>query len=262
LARKRIDRVKAELEQVRQQRKTQRKERMRVPLPHASIVGYTNSGKSSLLNKLTESKVLAEDKLFATLDTTTRKLELPDGQQMLITDTVGFIRNLPHRLVESFKATLEESVLADFLVHVLDASEPKVLKFFETTMKVLSELNISEKPMIVVLNKIDLVDDPVRMQELRAHFEDAVFISVKTGEGMEILLDRLNGMIINRVVHLQLRLPQSRMDIASLIHREGKTLSTEYEGNDIVIDCVMPKRLESKVIEFAISNDAANAAED
>lgn len=257
MARKRIDRVKAELEQVRQQRKTQRKERMRVPLPHASIVGYTNAGKSSLLNKVTESTVLAEDKLFATLDTTTRKLELPDGQQLLVTDTVGFIRNLPHRLVESFKATLEESVLADFLVHVLDASEPKVFTFFETTMKVLSELDISEKPMIVVLNKIDLVDDAVRLQELRSRFEDAVFISVKTGEGIDVLLDRLNGMILNRVVHLRLRLPQARMDLASMIHREGKTLSTEYEGNDVLIDCVLPKRLEAKVIEFSIEAAAS-----
>ncbi|MEZ5328952.1 MAG: GTPase HflX [Verrucomicrobiales bacterium] len=197
MARKRIDRVKAELEVVRQQRKTQRKERMRVPLPLASIVGYTNAGKSSLLNKVTESSVLAEDKLFATLDTTTRKVELADGQQLLLTDTVGFIRNLPHRLVESFKATLEESVIADFLVHVLDASEPKVSKFYETTMDVLTELEISDKPMVVVLNKIDLVDDPVRLNELRIAVPDAVMISIKTGEGMEELLDWLNGMIIN-----------------------------------------------------------------
>ena len=250
MARKRIDRVKAELEVVRQQRKTQRKERMRVPLPLASIVGYTNAGKSSLLNKVTESSVLAEDKLFATLDTTTRKVELADGQQLLLTDTVGFIRNLPHRLVESFKATLEESVIADFLVHVLDASEPKVSKFYETTMDVLTELEISDKPMVVVLNKIDLVDDPVRLNELRTLFPGAVMISIKSGEGMEELLDRLNGMIINRVVHLRLRLPQARMDLASLIHREGKTLSTEYDGNDVLIDCVIPKRFEAKVAEY------------
>ena len=250
MARKRIDRVKAELEVVRQQRKTQRKERMRVTLPLASIVGYTNAGKSSLLNKITESTVLAEDKLFATLDTTTRKVELADGQQLLLTDTVGFIRNLPHRLVESFKATLEEAVLSDFLVHVLDASEPKVSKFYETTMEVLGELEIADKPMVVALNKIDLVDDPVRLNELRILFPDAVMISIKTGEGMEELLDRLNGMIINRVVHLRLRLPQARMDLASLIHREGKTLSTEYDGNDVLIDCVIPKRFEAKVSDF------------
>ena len=126
LARKKIDRVKAELEKVRQQRKTQRKERNRADLPHAAIVGYTNAGKSSLLNGLTESSVLAEDKLFATLDTTTRKLDLDDGQTILLTDTVGFVRRLPHGLVESFKATLEEAVLADFLIHVIDGSSENV----------------------------------------------------------------------------------------------------------------------------------------
>ena len=259
IARKRIDRVKAELDQVLEQRKTQRKERTRVPLPQASIVGYTNAGKSSLLNKITHSDVLAEDKLFATLDTTTRKLELPDGQQLLITDTVGFIRNLPHRLVESFKATLEESVLADFLVHVLDASEPKVFSFFETTMKVLGELKIADKPMVVVLNKIDLVEDPVHLHELKTHFDDAVLISVKTGAGLDELLHRLNGMILDRVVRLRLRLPQSRMDLVSLIHREGKTLSMDYEGNDVLIECVVPKRFESAIEAYAESTAVLEA---
>jgi GTP-binding protein HflX len=250
MARKRIDRAKEELEQVREQRKTQRKERTRVPLPHASIVGYTNAGKSSLLNRVTDSDVLAEDKLFATLDTTTRRVELPDGQQLLLTDTVGFIRNLPHRLVESFKATLEEAVLADFLIHVLDASEPKVFKFYETTMEVLGELGINGKPMIVVLNKTDLVDDPIRLHELEIHFEDAVFISVKTGAGFVELTHRLNSMIVDRVVRLHLRVPQARTDLESLVHREGKTLATEYEGNDILLDCVVPKRLEAKFEGF------------
>ena len=140
LARKKIDRVKAELEKVRQQRKTQRKERNRADLPHAAIVGYTNAGKSSLLNGLTESSVLAEDKLFATLDTTTRKLDLDDGQTILLTDTVGFVRRLPHGLVESFKATLEEAVLADFLIHVIDGSSENVEEHYRTTLDVLKEL--------------------------------------------------------------------------------------------------------------------------
>ena len=145
LAREKISRVKAEIEQVRKQRSTQRKERSRVPVPHAAIVGYTNAGKSSLLNKMTGSEVMAEDMLFATLDTTTRKLELPDGQPLLLTDTVGFVRNLPHRLVEAFKATLEEAVLSDFLIHVLDASAPKVYDFHQTTLEVLAELGADEK---------------------------------------------------------------------------------------------------------------------
>jgi GTPase len=133
---KRVDKLKADLEEVKKQRETMRKERGRVDLPHSAIVGYTNSGKSSLLNKLANSDVLAEDKLFATLDTTTRKLDLPDGTSMLLTDTVGFIRNLPHDLVQSFRATLEESVLADFLIHVIDASSSQALEFYQTTTKV------------------------------------------------------------------------------------------------------------------------------
>ena len=151
LARKKIDRVKAELEKVRQQRKTQRKERNRADLPHAAIVGYTNAGKSSLLNGLTESTVLAEDKLFATLDTTTRKLDLDDGQTILLTDTVGFVRRLPHGLVESFKATLEEAVLADFLIHVIDGSSENVEEHFQTTLDVLKELGADEKRIIPCL---------------------------------------------------------------------------------------------------------------
>ena len=148
LARKKIDRVKAELDKVRQQRKTQRKERNRADLPHAAIVGYTNAGKSSLLNGLTESSVLAEDKLFATLDTTTRKLDLDDGQTILLTDTVGFVRRLPHGLVESFKATLEEAVLADFLIHVIDGSSENVEEHYKTTLDVLKELGANEKRII------------------------------------------------------------------------------------------------------------------
>ena len=153
LARKKIDRVKAELEKVRQQRKTQRKERNRADLPHAAIVGYTNAGKSSLLNGLTESTVLAEDKLFATLDTTTRKLDLDDGQTILLTDTVGFVRRLPHGLVESFKATLEEAVLADFLIHVIDGSSENVEEHFQTTLDVLKELGADEKESYLPLTK-------------------------------------------------------------------------------------------------------------
>ena len=170
---KRVDKLKADLEEVKKQRETMRKERGRVDLPHSAIVGYTNSGKSSLLNKLSNSDVLAEDKLFATLDTTTRKLDLPDGTSMLLTDTVGFIRNLPHDLVQSFRATLEESVLADFLIHVIDASSSQALEFYQTTTKVLAELGAGEKRALLVLNKTDLIDD-TRQLELRREFPDAI----------------------------------------------------------------------------------------
>ncbi|MGJ8634123.1 MAG: GTPase HflX, partial [Luteolibacter sp.] len=183
LAHMSIDRCKRELEVVRKQRKTQRKEREKFETPHGAIVGYTNAGKSTLLNKLSGADVMAKDMLFATLDTTTRRIELPDGQPLLITDTVGFVRNLPHRLVEAFKATLEEAVLADFLIHVLDATAPEIEIFHETTLKVLGELGASDKKIITVLNKIDAVTDPDTLESLNRNFPDALHTSSLTGLG-------------------------------------------------------------------------------
>lgn len=249
LAYKRLDRVKAELEEVKRQRDTMRKERSRVPLPHASIVGYTNAGKSSLLNRLTEANVLAEDKLFATLDTTTRRLELPDGQALLLTDTVGFIRNLPHDLVQSFRATLEEAVLADFLIHVVDASASQAHEFYQTTTQVLSELGAGDKRVLLALNKVDLVDD-ARLLELKRLFPEAVMISVHTGQGLEDLFHRLHDMLIDRVVRLDLTVPLNRMDLVAFLHEQGKVLSEDYERGVADIQCVISKRFESKFTPF------------
>lgn len=252
LARKRIDRIKSELEDVRRNRETQRKQRSDEGIGQASIVGYTNAGKSSLLNALAGADVLAEDKLFATLDPTTRRLELPDGQPLLMTDTVGFVRNLPHRLVEAFKATLEEAILADFLVHVLDASSQEIFSFYETTVSVLKELGAVEKPTVLVLNKMDLVaDDEERVQELKAHFgEDAVFLSVATGEGMDALIGKMSDLMVDRVARLKLRIPQARQDVIALLHREAKILSTDYEGNDVLLTSIVPHALRHRVEKF------------
>lgn len=171
LVRKRIDKLKTELTEVRARRATQRKQRERVPVPHAAIVGYTNAGKSSLLKRMTEADVLVADKLFATLDTTTRRIELPNNRPLLLTDTVGFVRNLPHDLVDAFKATLEEAVLADFLIHVVDASQPDAIAFHKTTLDVLQELGAEEKPILTVFNKIDLAE-PEQLRPLRLHFPE------------------------------------------------------------------------------------------
>ena len=252
LARKKIDRVKAELEKVRQQRKTQRKERNRADLPHAAIVGYTNAGKSSLLNGLTESTVLAEDKLFATLDTTTRKLDLDDGHTILLTDTVGFVRRLPHGLVESFKATLEEAVLADFLIHVIDGSSENVEEHFQTTLDVLKELGADEKRIIPAINKTDIISTE-RLEELKIIFPDAVLISVKNGHGIEDLLSKINEMLLSKIVRKTLKIPQSRQDLVALLHREGKILSQEYEQNDIIINAIYSKRFLAKFAEFVMA---------
>ena len=259
LARKKIDRVKAELEKVRQQRKTQRKERNRADLPHAAIVGYTNAGKSSLLNGLTESTVLAEDKLFATLDTTTRKLDLDDGQTILLTDTVGFVRRLPHGLVESFKATLEEAVLADFLIHVIDGSSENVEEHFQTTLDVLKELGADEKRIIPAINKTDIISTE-RLEELKIIFPDAVLISVKNGHGIEDLLSKINEMLLSKIVRKTLKIPQSRQDLVALLHREGKILSQEYEQNDIIINAIYSKRFLAKFAEFVMAENVESPA--
>jgi GTP-binding protein HflX len=256
LARKRIDRIKAELDDVRRNRQTQRKQRTDEGICQASIVGYTNAGKSSLLNALSGASVLAEDKLFATLDPTTRRIELPDGQPLLITDTVGFVRNLPHRLVESFKATLEEAVLADFLIHVLDASSPEIFSLYETTVNVVKELGAGEKTSIIVLNKIDLIDVD-RLHELGSHFDgNSVFISAHSGEGLDKLIHRISDMMVDRVYRLQLRIPQARQDLVALLYREGKIVSEDYENNDILINAVIPHSLRHRYDDFMEPKEA------
>ena len=258
LAHERIEAIRDELENVRRQRGTQRKERTRQGIPAAAIVGYTNAGKSSLLNALTGADVLAQDILFATLDTTSRKIELPDGQPLVLTDTVGFIRNLPHRLVEAFKSTLEEAVLADFLIQVVDASDEEALRHYETTCSVLQELGAGDKPMIVVWNKIDLLPEEERAATL-ARLSEAVKdypclpLSVLQGVGAESLLHACVEMLTHRVTTASYRIPQSESRIIALMHRDGKVLSTEYEGNDVVVQAILPKEFAARIAAYCIS---------
>ncbi|MDG1071969.1 MAG: GTPase HflX [Akkermansiaceae bacterium] len=252
LARKRISSLKSQLEDVRKQRATQRKERQKADTATAAIVGYTNAGKSTLLNKISGADVMEADMLFATLDPTTRRIELEDGQTLLLSDTVGFVRNLPHRLVESFKATLEEAILADFLIHVLDATSDEVFAHYETTRKVLGELGADEKRSLVVLNKIDRVEDEGLLADLRARFPDALEASAVTGEGLVEVVAKFAEFLSDRVVRLNFRIPQDRGDISGLIHREGKVISTDYEGNDVLLTAVVPKDLAGRVAEFQV----------
>lgn len=245
-----IDRAKRELEIVRKQRKTQRKEREKLETPHAAIVGYTNAGKSTLLNILSGADVMAKDMLFATLDTTTRRIELPDGQPLLITDTVGFVRNLPHRLVEAFKATLEEAVLADFLIHVLDASAPEIQRFHDTTLEVLKELGAEDKQVITVLNKIDRVTDPEALAALERQFPDALHASAFNGTGLDALLKACCDILADRISRKSYRIPQNRADLVSLLHRDAKVLSTNYEGDDILVSAVVPPAIAGRLELF------------
>jgi len=238
-----IDRCKRELVQVRQARATQRKDRKRAPVPNAAIVGYTNAGKSSLLRRLTGADVLIEDKLFATLDTTTRKIALPNKQPLLLTDTVGFVRKLPHRLVEAFNATLEEATLSDFLIHLLDASQPEVIEFYNTTMKVLAELGADAKRTIVVFKKIDKIRDNTVLMALRRHFPEAIFLSVHTGEGLGELVERMGELVANGMVTREFLIPQSAGALMAQLHRHARVLETHYEGDHVRVVAVLPERM-------------------
>jgi GTP-binding protein HflX len=248
-----MDRLKRDLVEVRRNRANQRKDRKRAPVPNVAIVGYTNAGKSSLLRRLTGAEVLVEDALFATLDTTTRKIDLPNKQPLLLTDTVGFIRKLPHQLVESFNATLEEAVMADFLVHLLDASHPRVLEFYGTTMKVLNDLGADHKKTLTVFNKIDRVEDPITRAMLRNAYPEAIFISVHSGEGLDLLVEQLGNLVGEGNKEVGLLIPHSRPDMLAKLHREGVVHETTYEEECSRIRATVPERLRNALSEFLVS---------
>ena len=250
------DRLKNELKQIKSARATQRKDRQRTPVPNCAIVGYTNVGKSSLLRRLTGADVLVENKLFATLDTTTRKVSLPSKQPLLLTDTVGFVRKLPHRLVEAFKATLEEAAQADFLVHLLDASAPEVMEFYDTTMKVLAELGADKRPMLVVFNKTDKVTDDAKLHGLRVHFPDALFISVHTGEGLDALLAKMNELASPGTLTRNLRLPPSEAGLIARLHREAQVHKITYDDADTLLTVTIPARLTRDCARFMQSDES------
>jgi GTP-binding protein HflX len=255
-----MDRLKEDLKNVRRSRATQRKDRKRAPVPNAAIVGYTNVGKSSLLRKLTGAEVLVENKLFATLDTTTRKIALPNKQPLLLTDTVGFIRKLPHELVESFNATLEEAALSDFLIHVLDASHPRVMEFYNTTMKVLTDLGADTKEMLVVFNKVDKVEDPSTTAVLRMHFPHAVFISVHSGQGLDEFIDRISEFVNKNVGQAELCLPLDRADILARLHREGVVHNVAYEDDCIRVRASLSDRTADELASFKARKPGASVA--
>lgn len=253
MVRTQISKVKRELKTVIQHRHLQRKKRMTVPVPTCAIVGYTNAGKSSLLNKLTNSDILAEDKLFATLDPTSRRCPLPSGQPLVVTDTVGFVRNLPHRLVEAFKATLEEAVVSNFLIHVIDVNSPEIDAHARTTLDVLRELGADKKQIITVFNKVDAALNENKHDDLRLHFPEALFISAHTGEGIDILLEQIETICEAEFSQLRLLIPHSRYDLVAKIHREGGVRKEESRDNGTYLVGSIPERLIKMVSPFILN---------
>ena len=248
----RITRLKRELVDVRKQRGVQRHKRQRVPVPTCAIVGYTNAGKSSLLNTLTGAHVLAEDKLFATLDPTTRQLVLRGNQKLLVTDTVGFIRRLPHGLVEAFKATLEEALVANFLIHVLDVTAPNLAAHHETTMSVLKELGADEgKRILTVFNKVDAATEA---QLNIAHLLDAdgIFISARTGQGMDALVDRCLELIADTFNSFELFIPHSRYDLIARLHEVGHVQHEEQEDEGVRLHARIPPSQSAVFTPFIV----------
>ncbi len=249
-----ITRVKRELENVIRHRNLQRKKRMNVPVPTCAIVGYTNAGKSSLLNKLTSSNILAEDKLFATLDPTSRRCALPNGHTLVITDTVGFVRNLPHRLVNAFKATLEEAVVSNFLIHVLDVTSDEVEAHMNTTLSVLEELGISSKTIITVFNKIDLLTDEERKFELSLKYPKSIFVSAHSGEGISQLLDSTETIVESDFTQLQLLVPNERYDLIARLHREGAIYKEKVSDEGTYIVGSAPGRLLKTLEPYRVNS--------
>jgi GTP-binding protein HflX len=249
----RIGRLLRELEEVRKHRTIQREGRARHQWPVVAIIGYTNAGKSSLLNRLTKAGVLAEDKLFATLDPTTRQFVLPNKLKVLFTDTVGFIRKLPHTVIESFKATLEELKSADLLVHVVDLSHPQWEEHITATDEVIRELEVDGKHTLIVFNKIDRVANAEAVEAALARYPHSVAISVKTGENLEQFVDELQNQLSAWRLRQQFRVPQSDSAALADLHRVGHVIEIRYEGDDALVTAHIPPALEAKFARYAVS---------
>ncbi|MCB6611143.1 GTPase HflX [[Clostridium] symbiosum] len=239
----RIGQLKAELEEVKRHREVSRKQRDRNYTLSAAIVGYTNAGKSTLLNKLTGAGILAEDKLFATLDPTTRGMELPSGQQILLTDTVGFIRKLPHHLIEAFRSTLEEARYSDIILHVVDCSNPQMDAQIHIVYETLRKLEITDKTVVTVFNKIDRLEHEVILKDLQSDYQ--VRVSAKTGGGLNELTEILETILRSRKIFLEKLYPYKDAGKIQTIRRYGQLLSEEYRDDGIMVTAYVPTELYS-----------------
>ncbi len=246
----RIARLERDLEEVRKHRGIQRQGRKRHQWPVAAVVGYTNAGKSTLLNRLTGAGVLAEDKLFATLDPTTRSFVLPNKQRLLLTDTVGFLRKLPHTLIESFKATLEEVVEADLLIHVVDLSHPRVDEQMAAVDTVIKELGAYGKQTLTIFNKIDLLANKDLVGVYLEKFPGSVAISARTGAGLDELEPALQTALASWRLRARYLVPVSEAALLAEVHRAGHVLELRYDGDFADLVAHVPPQLEQKLAPY------------
>ena len=246
----RIRRLREQIAEVRQHRAVMRAGRRRHEWPIVAIIGYTNAGKSTLLNALTDAHVIAEDKLFATLDPTTRRLRLPNNRYVLLTDTVGFLRKLPHHLVDSFYATLEEVVEADVLIHIVDASHPHVREQIAAVNQVLHDLKAGEKPTVTALNKTDLVENPVLLESLARETPNSINISALHKTGFDALLSELAIHLSPKRAFVRLALPHNLSALVAKIHREGQVLRKHFVAGCVQLEAKVPPNMLDELAPY------------
>jgi GTP-binding protein HflX len=246
----RISKLERELKETVGHRETQRKARRRSEIPQVSIVGYTNAGKSTLLNALTDAGVLVEDRLFATLDSTVRRLELPNQRPVLLADTVGFVRRLPHHLVEAFQSTLSEVAEADLLLHVVDGSVEDLVGQIAAVREVLLEIGAAELPELIVFNKADVVGDQ-GMRRLANLYPEAVFVSARTGSGLDELLARIGELVEKTMVTMTLEIPYTRGDLVAAVHRLGEVIEEKHDDNGTILEVRVPETSQARFAQFS-----------
>jgi GTP-binding protein HflX len=247
--REKINKLKADLKKYSLHRLTAKKKRKESAIPSVALVGYTNAGKSTLLNALTGASQAVADGLFTTLDPLSKGLVLDNGEHIVLSDTVGFLHNLPHHLIEAFKATLEEVVEADLLIHVLDVSSPRIYEYNRAVREVLRQLGADKKPVITVLNKIDLLDDQAWLGKLKEDFIDSIALSAKLKQGLDILAEEIRKRFSSRMKRFELLLPHARMDLVDLFYRQGKVEEIRYLQKGIKVKVNLPKALADKVLQ-------------
>lgn len=254
LVKDRIARLKDEIDEVKQIRDRQRAGRRKHPFPFASIVGYTSAGKSTLMNRMAGTELLADAMPFATLDPTTRKIDLPDGYAMFLTDTVGFIRNLPTHLVAAFRSTLEEVTFSDFILHVVDVSNPSWEVQVDAVMDTLKVLGADDKPMITVFNKIDTISDPTVRRDLVAEFQNSVAISAKSGEGMDDLLVAIKKQVQELLGFVQALVPYSESGLIQDCYNFGRVHKVDYREDGIYLEAELVSEMRGKLRRYAVDS--------